>query len=343
MAEPWLELVQTIQDVPAPAELRQEILRRQALLQSDATGKPVTQSDPAGRRRWVRRGGHLPRAAAVLAAIAGVTAVLAILALAAHSRENASTPAGRGGPTTVTLVGQRGIWDTNHVARWRTLRQATVTCGSRPTITSTGGNSGVRPSDLCSALAYYAAHSTQSRCSYASIIGPVNPIRVLITGSIAGRAVHLNMGMICNPPAQLGSATGLIDGIAFGINAAVPGSISEHTIHKLTQMAKTDTRSLGDPRVHSAELVLTTRHRMNQALGIGYQASEDQSAKVFVIQLRGTFACAECSRPPEASTPTGSAAQYVLTYESLTQSDFGLTHHPVAMQGMGPVMHLTWR
>ena len=49
MAEPWLELVQTIQDVPAPAELRQEILRRRALRQSDATG--------SRRQRATRLGG----------------------------------------------------------------------------------------------------------------------------------------------------------------------------------------------------------------------------------------------------------------------------------------------
>ena len=56
MAEPWLELVQTIQDVPAPRELRQEILRRRALLRSDATGMPMTQTDPPEQRGWVRRG-----------------------------------------------------------------------------------------------------------------------------------------------------------------------------------------------------------------------------------------------------------------------------------------------
>ena len=83
MAEPWLELVQTIQEVPAPAELRQEILRRRALLHSEATGKPMPGSDPAGRR-----GGHLPRVAAVVAVIAGVTAVLVVLVIAAHSRSH---------------------------------------------------------------------------------------------------------------------------------------------------------------------------------------------------------------------------------------------------------------
>ena len=326
MSDLWRDLVRPFEDVQPTTDLLPGILEREAAL-------------PTKRRSR----GRLPRAAGWALAAVGVVMVLAVLAVAAHSRGNASTPADTGGPTTVTLVGQRGIWDTDHVAKWRTVRRASVTCGSHPTITATGGNNGVRPSDLCSALAYYAAHSTQSRCSYTSVIGPVVPLRVLITGSIAGRAVHLDMGMICSPPAQLGRATGLIDGIAFGINPAVPGSISEHTIRKLTQIAKTDTQSLGDPRVHGAELVLTTRRRMNQALGFGYQKSEDQNAKVYVIQLRGTFTCSECSRPPGASTPTGSSAQYVLTYVSLTQSDFGLTPHPVVMQRMGPIMHLTWR
>ena len=101
MAEPWLELVQTIQDVPAPRELRQEILRRRALLRSDATGMPMTQTDPPEQRGWVRRGGHLTRSAAALAVIGGVTAVLVVLAIAAHSRSQTPANEGASRPTGV--------------------------------------------------------------------------------------------------------------------------------------------------------------------------------------------------------------------------------------------------
>ena len=151
------------------------------------------------------------------------------------------------------------------------------------------------------------------------------------------------MGMICNPPARLAQMTGLIYATAFGYPTAVKATISEATFGRLTQIAQREAQSLGDARVQSAEVVLTTRRRMNKALGFGYQASEDQNAKVFVIQLRGTFTCNECSHPSGANAPTGSAAQDVLTFGSLTTSDFGLTPNPVVMQRMGPVMRLTWR
>src|SRR5262249_32810645 len=119
-------------------------------------------------------------------------------------------------------------------------------------------------------------------------------------------------------------------------------TISERTITRLTEIAQRQAQALGDPTVHSAEVVLTTRRRMNNGLGIGYQASQDQSAKVFVIQIVGRFTCDLCSYPPGTKAPTGSAAQDVLSYGSLSGTDFGLTEKPVVMQRMGPVMRLTW-
>jgi hypothetical protein len=218
-----------------------------------------------------------------------------------------------------------------------------VTCGAHPAVASSVGNNGIRPSDLCRALAYYPAHSTESRCSYGSIIGPVVPSRVLISGTINGQVVHLNMGMHCNPPAKLAHMTGLIWTAVFGYPEGVRASISESTFTRLTEIARRQAQALGDPRVHSAELVLTTRRRMNGGLGIGYQASQDQTAKVFVIQLVGKFTCNDCKHPLGAAAPTGSAAQDVLSYGSLLETDFGITPKPVVMQRMGPVMHLTWK
>ena len=82
---------------------------------------------------------------------------------------------------------------------------------------------------------------------------------------------------------------------------------------------------------------------MNQTLGFGDQTTQNQDAKVFVIQLLGQFTCTECSSPSAASVPTGTAAQDVLSFGSLAQTDFGLTPHAVAMQRMVPVMRLAWK
>jgi hypothetical protein len=154
---------------------------------------------------------------------------------------------------------------------------------------------------------------------------------ISITVVLAG----LLVGCGSSTGSQLGTARGSSSG---GLQAL----ISQDTRAKLTEMAQRQAQALGDPSVHSAEVVLTTRRRMNSGLGIGYQASEDQGAKVFVIQVVGTFTCNLCSHPPGVDAPTGSAAQDVLSYGSLRGTDFGLTKTPVVMQRMGPVMRLTW-
>jgi hypothetical protein len=127
-----------------------------------------------------------------------------------------------------------------------------------------------------------------------------------------------------------------------GSSGGVQVPMNENTRTKLTEIAQRQAQALGDPSVRSAAVVLTTRRRMNTGLGIGYQASQNQGAKVFVIQIVGTFTCNMCSHPSGVDAPTGSAAQDVLSYGSLLGTDFGLTKTPVVMQRMGPVMHLTW-
>jgi hypothetical protein len=321
VSESWRDLVQPFGDVRPSTDLLPGILEREAALL-------------AGARRALR----VPRAARWVLAAAGCALVVGALALAAHSRGNAPTPAHRSsGKDTVVLTAQRGSLATGHVTDWVTSRRVTVTCPAR----GVGGSTvaGTQSADLCPALAYYARHSNESRCSYLSIHGFVVPRRVLIEGSINGRAVRLNMGMVCNPPARLAEATGVIYQAAFSTKPA----LSSATIQKLTAIAKNQAQSLGDPSVHRAEAVLTTRGRMNTALGFGHQPEQDQHAKVYVIQLLGAFTCDGCSHPSGASAPTGTAAQVVLSYDSLSTTDFGLTLHPVSMERMGTIVSLSWK
>jgi hypothetical protein len=124
---------------------------------------------------------------------------------------------------------------------------------------------------------------------------------------------------------------------------SVEPPLSSTTIRKLTAIAKNQAQSLGDPNVHTAEAVLTTRSLMNTALGFGRQPEQGQHAKAYVIQLRGTFTCTGCTYPSGASAPTGTAAQVVLSYDSLSITDFGLTPRRVSMQRMGTVINLSWK
>jgi hypothetical protein len=326
----WSGLAEGFGEPALPADLREQVERRVARLQAEADGPRSWSPRFTSVGRWVAAG-------------VGIVLVIAGLAIAAHSRgEQPATGQPRRVEASVVLLAQRGRFGGSSVVGWRTKQHARVTCGAHPAVISSVGNNGIRPSDLCRALAYYPAHSTESRCSYTSIIGPIVPSRVLITGTINGQPVHLNMGMTCNPPAKFARESGLIWATVFGYPDGVKATISENTFTKLTEIAQRQAQALGDPKVHSAEVVLTTRRRMNSGLGIGYQASQDQTAKVFVIQLRGTFTCTECSHPSGADAPTGTAAQDALAFGSLAGSDFGLTPHPVVMQRMGPVMHLAW-
>jgi hypothetical protein len=327
----WPELAEDFGDPALPADLRKQVEQRVARLQAESDGPRLWSPRLSSVARWVAAG-------------VGVVLVIAALAIAAHSHREPPASGQQGQvEASVVLLAQQGRYGSGSVVGWRTKQHARVTCGAHPAVTSSVGNNGIRPSDLCRALAYYPAHSTESRCSYGSNIGDILPSRVLITGAINSRPVHLNMGMRCNPPAKLAQMTGLIWATVFGYPNGVKATISENTFRRLTRIAQTEARALGDPKVHSAEVVLTTRRRMNSGLGVGYQASEDQTAKVFVIQLLGTFTCNECSHPAGADAATGTAAQDVLTYGSLTESDFGLTPHAVVMQRMGPIMHLAWK
>ena len=327
----WVDLAEDFGEPAVPADLRERVEQHVTRLQAEAGA--ATQRSPRWRSagRWVAVG-------------VGAVVVIGVLALAAHTRRD--SPASlTAGPVhaSVTLLAQQGRFSGSGVVGWRTKGHARVTCGAHPAVNSSAGNNGVRPSDLCRALAYYPAHSTESRCSYGSMMGPITPSRVLIRGTINGQAVHLNMGMHCNPPDELARMTGLIWVTVFGEGEAVRAAISESTFTKLTEIAQRQAQLLGDPSVHSAQVVLTTRRRMNSGLGIGYQASQDQSAKVFVIQLIGDFTCNTCSFPAGVQAPTGSAAQDVLSYGSLSATDFGLTKKPVVMQRMGPIMRLSWK
>src|SRR5436190_1699088 len=99
---------------------------------------------------------------------------------------------------------------------------------------------------------------------------------IVVTVVLAG----LLAGCGSSTGSQLGAGRG-------GSSGGLQASISENMRTKLTEIAQRQAQALGDPNVHSAEGVLTTRRRMNSGLGIGYQASQDQGAKVFVIQVVG--------------------------------------------------------
>ena len=318
----WPDLVGEFGDPAPPSDLREQVERRVVRLQAEAGGATWWSPRWSSVARWVAAG-------------IGMVLVIAALAIAAHSRREAPASGQQGQvQASVVLVGQQGRYGGGSVVGWYTKEQGRVTCGAHPAVTGSVGNNGIRPSDVCRALAYYPAHSTESRCNYASVKGPVVPHRVLITGTINGQAVHLNMGMRCNPSAKLAQTTGLIWATVFGYPNAVKATLSESIFARLTRIAKRQAQALEDPNVHSAEVVLTTRRRMNTSLGLRRpNIGTSRRRRCSSSNCSARSNARNAPHPPAASIPTGTAAQDVLAFGSLAQSDFGLTSHPLPCSG----------
>ena len=120
----------------------------------------------------------------------------------------------------VVLTAQRGTWaGTQGAIDWVTLRRVSVDCQPPSTASSRRSTTA-----LCFALRYYRQHSTQDRCSYASTIGPMVPIRILIDGTLDGESEHLTMGMVCNPPPALGHAVTTIFAAAYRHHPSPPSN-----------------------------------------------------------------------------------------------------------------------
>ena len=90
---------------------------------------------------------------------------------------------------------------------------------------------------------------------------------------------------------------------------------------RLGKVARSLADSLGDRRVHVAQVFSTTR----QAAAGGDVVDSDQP--VYEIVIEGDFVCETCSRPPGASPPRGSVATLSVDRRTFRVTDFTLTDH----------------
>ncbi len=119
------------------------------------------------------------------------------------------------------------------------------------------------------------------------------------------------------------------------------------TVDELTRRAQTTAAAhgYGATRI-SAEAVLTDLDKAEQLLDIGHSEPVVDNV-VWVIQLRGTFICRDCSWPSGGSAPRGTAMHLVIPAKYLLAADhdaagnvFGISDTPVDLSRLGTVLEL---
>jgi hypothetical protein len=92
--------------------------------------------------------------------------------------------------------------------QWTTTRKLRLSCNIRRFAGHLSGTTA-----LCDAVAYYSQHVPTQPCILRGGIGTFR--RVLLSGKVNGRPVHLAMGEVCNPEPALDHAVQTVYRTAF--------------------------------------------------------------------------------------------------------------------------------
>lgn len=105
-----------------------------------------------------------------------------------------------------------------------------------------------------------------------------------------------------------------LSGASVSSGSALPPSVAK----RLEALARGFVDSLGDARVHTADVILTTREH---AAG-GDIVNSNQP--VYELVMRGKFVCESCSRPSGAHAPRGTVAVLTVDRKTFHVTDFGI-------------------
>ncbi|MFT3888360.1 MAG: hypothetical protein QM713_09405 [Arachnia sp.] len=111
--------------------------------------------------------------------------------------------------------------------------------------------------------------------------------------------------------------------------------VPQETVDALAQLARSDAGRLaveGTPV--TAEAVRTTRSALASVLDWS-ESGTDSGPDVWLVQVRGFFYCASCSRPFNAEAPAGSVVQRVVDAKTLAAEGFSLTRQPADLAALG--------
>ncbi len=106
-----------------------------------------------------------------------------------------------------------------------------------------------------------------------------------------------------------------LSGASVSSGSALPPSVAR----RLEALARGLVDSLGDARVHTADVILTTREH---AAGGDIV---DSNQPVYELVMRGKFVCVSCSRPSGAHAPRGTVAVLTVDRRTFHVTDFGIS------------------
>ncbi len=115
-----------------------------------------------------------------------------------------------------------------------------------------------------------------------------------------------------------------------------------HTLptRRLVALAKRLADGLGDPRVKTAWVVVTTQWLAENATYPGSEPRQPHSPRAYLVLVRGRFVCGDCSRPSGAKAPSGNVA-YDIWVPGSGITDFGLQSRvPPGVYKLGPIITL---
>lgn len=129
-------------------------------------------------------------------------------------------------------------------------------------------------------------------------------------------------------PPRVGAATALVvavlaaGGCGRGRHATSLPGLTKAKLAKLEAMVRTTAKADGDANPSSATVFASRRHEANIAAGAG--SGVPGSQPVYLVVVRGTFVCNDCSRPAGAAPPHGDVITMVLARRTLRGLDGGI-------------------
>ena len=118
--------------------------------------------------------------------------------------------------------------------------------------------------------------------------------------------------------------------------------VPSSALHRLTAIAKHAAALSGDKHPIWATVVLTTHAKALTSATPGDFVPGSNDVAVYLLTIRGHFACNYCTGPPGSKAPTGRYMSLVLNAKTLREMDFGLAPKapPVAAASLGPVTYI---
>ena len=134
------------------------------------------------------------------------------------------------------------------------------------------------------------------------------------------------------------AAVAVLGATTIGVALAAPGSSPARQrlpVARLVKIARGTANGLGDSRVKTALVVVTTKNAAENWMEPGAIPPGPTNPRAYVIVLQGRFVCQACSAPAGAQLPHGHSAQ-VIWVPGRGVTDFGLTpHNPPGLKRLG--------